>query len=351
MNGYSTKAHFLMTNESRHADGSPRKRLTALQLLARCVAVCVLFGVTAVAWPGEAYPTRPVRLLLPFAPGGGSDIIARVITPKLYEALGQQWVIDNRGGAAGNIAAEIVARAPPDGHTVFLGFSTVLTVNPLLYKLPFDVQRDLVPVVMLTAGQYMLVVHPAVKADNLKEFISLAKARPNTLNYASAGIGTPLNLAAELFKSRTGVTMTHVPYKGGGPASAAVLAGEVQVLFASLPSSLPHVKTGRLKALAVTGSKRAALAPELPTFAEAGFPGFQVTSWYGFLVAARTPVHIVTTLHDEGVRMMQLPDVREQIMRQGLEVAVQGPAEFAAQIREETAIWAKVIRNAGIRLE
>lgn len=317
----------------------------------RAIAALFLLCATAAAYAAEAYPTRAVRLLLPFAPGGGADAIARVITPKLYEALGQQWVIDNRGGAAGNIAAEIVARAAPDGHTVFLGFSTVLTVNPLLYKLPFDVERDLVPVIMLTSGQYMLVVHPSVKADNLKDFVNLAKARPNSLNYASAGIGTPLNLAAELFKSRAGITMTHVAYKGGGPASAAVLAGEVQVLFASLPSSLPHVKTGRLKALAVTGPKRSHAMPDLPTVAESGFPGYQVTSWYGFLVPARTPAHIVKTLHDEAAKVMQLPDVREQMTRQGLDVSVHGPREFAAQIREETALWAKVIKSAGIKLE
>lgn len=317
----------------------------------RAIAALFLFCAAAAAYAAEAYPTRAVRLLLPFAPGGGADAIARVITPKLYEALGQQWVIDNRGGAAGNIAAEIVARAAPDGHTVFLGFSTVLTVNPLLYKLPFDVERDLVPVIMLTSGQYMLVVHPSVKADNLKDFVNLAKARPNSLNYASAGIGTPLNLAAELFKSRAGITMTHVAYKGGGPASAAVLAGEVQVLFASLPSSLPHVKTGRLKALAVTGPKRSHAMPDLPTVAESGFPGYQVTSWYGFLVPARTPAHIVKTLHDEAAKVMQLPDVREQMTRQGLDVSVHGPREFAAQIREETALWAKVIKSAGIKLE
>lgn len=315
-------------------------------------AIAALFLLCAAAgYAAEAYPTRPVRLLLPFAPGGGADAIARVITPKLYDALGQQWVIDNRGGAAGNIAAEIVARAAPDGHTVFLGFSTVLTVNPLLYRLPFDVERDLVPVIMLTSGQYMLVVHPSVKAHNLKDFVSLAKARPNSLNYASAGIGTPLNLAAELFKSRAGVTMTHIAYKGGGPASAAVLAGEVQVLFASLPSSLPHVKTGRLKALAVTGPKRSHALPDLPTVAESGFPGYQVTSWYGLLVPARTPAHIVKTLQDEAAKVMQLPDVREQMTRQGLDVSVHGPREFAAQVREETALWAKVIKSAGIRLE
>lgn len=317
----------------------------------RAIAAFFLLCAAAAAYAAEAYPTRPVRLLLPFAPGGGADIIARIITPKLQDALGEPWVIDNRGGAAGNIAAEIVARAAPDGHTVFLGFSTVLTVNPLLYKLPFDVERDLVPVIMLTSGQYMLVVHPSVKVDNLKDFVNLAKARPNSLNYASAGIGTPLNLAAELFKSRAGITMTHIAYKGGGPASTAVLAGEVQVLFASLPSSLPHVKTGRLKALAVTGPKRSHAMPDLPTVAESGFPGYQVTSWYGFLVPARTPAHIVKTLHDEAAKVMQLPDVREQMTRQGLDVSVHGPREFAAQIREETALWAKVIKSAGIRLE
>lgn len=314
---------------------------TALLLL------CIAFTVQA----GEAYPTRPIRLVLPFAPGGGSDAIARVIAPRLYEALGQQWVIDNRGGAAGNIASEIVARAAPDGHTVFLGFSTVLTVNPLLYKLPFDFERDLVPVIMLTSGQYMLVVHPSVKAESLAEFVNLAKARPNALNYASAGMGTPLNLAAELFKSRAGITMTHVAYKGGGPAAAAVLAGEVQVLFASLPSSLPHVRSGRLKALAVTGPARSPAMPDLPTIAESGFPGYQVTSWYGFLVPARAPAHVANRLHDEAAKVMQLPDVREQITRQGLEVSVRGPREFAARIREETALWAKVIKTAGIKLE
>ena len=321
--------------------------ITVFRIVVALLTVCA----PAPASTAEPYPTRPVRLVLPFAPGGGADAIARVITPKLHESLGQQWVNDNRGGAAGNIAAEIVVRAPPDGHTVFLGFSTVLTVNPLLYKLPFDVQRDLMPVTMLTSGQYMLVVHPSVKAENLKDFVSLAKARPNSLNYASAGIGTPLNLAAELFKSRTGITMTHVAYKGGGPASAAVLAGEVQVLFASLPSSLPHVKTGRLKALAVTGPKRSHAVPDLPTVAESGFPGYQVTSWYGFLVPARTPAHIVKILHDEGARVMQLPDVREHMTRQGLEVSLRGPREFAAQMKDETAVWAQVIKSARITLE
>jgi tripartite-type tricarboxylate transporter receptor subunit TctC len=320
--------------------------------IARSLAALALILLATVAGAADPYPTRPVRLVLPFAPGGGSDAIARVIAPKLQEGLGQPWVIDNRGGAGGNIAAEIVARAAPDGHTVFLGFSTVLTVNPLLYKnLPYDIERDFAPVTMLTSGQYMLVVHPSVKADNLKDLVDLAKAHPNSLNYASAGIGTPLNLAAELFKARTGITMTHVPYKGGGPAAAAVLAGQVQVLFASLPSSLAHVKAGRLKALAVTGLRRSHAMPDLPTIAESGFPGYQVTSWYGFLVPARTPPHIVKILRDEGARVMQLADVREAMTRQGLDVSLKDPREFAAQIREETALWAGVIKKAGIRLE
>jgi tripartite-type tricarboxylate transporter receptor subunit TctC len=234
---------------------------------------------------------------------------------------------------------------------VFLGFSTVLTVNPLLYRLPFDVSRDLLPVAMVNSGQYMLVLHPSVKADNLQEFIALAKAKPGTLSYASAGVGTPLHLAAELFKTRTGISMTHVPYKGGGPASIAVLAGEVQVLFGSLPSSFPHVKTGRLKALAVTGPARAAVAPELPTVAESGLPGYEVTSWYGLFVPAKTPEQIVKTLHAEVVRALALPDVKEAISRQGLEVVVKGPKEFADHIKRETEVWARVIKAAGIKGE
>ena len=328
------------------------RRRTGLRQFLIAVGAALLAGSSCV-WAASAgdYPSRPIRLLLPFPPGGGSDAVARIITPKLYEALGQQWVVDNRGGAAGNIAAEIVVRAEPDGYTVFLGFSTVLTVNPLLYRLPFDVTRDLIPIIMVTAGQYMLVLYPAIKADNLKEFIALAKAQPGSLNYASAGVGSPLNLAAELFKARAGIAMTHVPYKGGGPASLAVLGGEVQVLFGSLPSSFPHVKAGRLKALAVTGPKRAAVAPGIPTIAESGFPGFEVTSWYGLLVPAGTPERIRKVLHAEATKAMQLPDVKEQIARQGLDVYVKGPDEFAAQIRKETAVWDQVIKTAGIKLE
>ena len=328
------------------------RRRTGLRQFLIAVGAALLAGSSCV-WAATAgdYPSRPVRLVLPFPPGGGADAVARIIAPKLYEALGQQWVVDNRGGASGTIAAGIVAHAEPDGYTVFQGFSTTLTVAPLLYRLPFDVTRDLIPIVTLTAGQYMLVLHPTIKADNLKEFIAFAKAQPGSLDYASAGLGSPLNLAAELFKARTGIAMTHVPYKGGGPASLAVLGGEVQVMFGSLPSVFPHVKAGRLKALAVTGPKRAAVAPGLPTIAESGFPGFEVTTWYGLMVPAGTPERVRKILHDETAKAMQLPDVKEQIARQGLEVIVKGPGQFAAQIRNETAVWAKVIKAAGIKLE
>lgn len=319
--------------------------------VAKQITAALGFCLLAASSEAAAYPDRPIRLLLPFAPGGGADAVARVIAPKLHEALGQPWVMDNRGGASGNIAAEIVARANPDGHTAFLGFSTVLTVNPSLYRLSIDMQKDLVPVAMVTSGQYILVLHPSVKADNLKDFIALAKARPGALSYGSGGRGTPLHLAAELFKIRTGTDMTHITYKGGGPASIAVLAGEVQVLFSSLPPAIPHVKSGRLKALAVTGPGRAAVAPEISTFAELGLPGLELASWYGLFVPARTPDKIVKTLHDVVVRTMALPDVREGISRQGIEVAVKGPKEFAELIRRETEVWAKVIETAGIKGE
>lgn len=299
----------------------------------------------------ENYPERPVRLLVPFAPGGGADALSRIITPKLHDALGQAWVVDNRGGAAGNIAAETVAKAAPDGYTALMGFNTVLTVNPSLYKLPYSVTRDLQPVTLLATAQYILVVHPGVAAATLKEFIALAKQKPGSLNYASAGVGSPLHLAAELFKKRAGITMVHLAYKGGGPAATAVLAGEAQVLFASVASSVPQVKAGRLKALATTGTKRSKVAPELPTIAESGFPGFEVSSWYALLVPARTPSAIVNRIRGAAMKAVELPDVQEAMARHGLDVETSTPQELAARIAAETAVWAGVIKEAGIRAE
>lgn len=299
----------------------------------------------------DTYPTRPIRLLVPFAPGGGADTLARILTPRLHDALGQAWVVDNRGGAGGNLAAEIVARATPDGYTVFMGFNTVLTVNPHLYKLPINVEKDFQPVTLLATAQYILVVHSSVAANNLKEFIALAKGKPGGYNYASAGMGSPLHLAAELFQKRAGVRMTHIAYKGGAPAAAAVLGGETQVLFGSVAASMPHVKTGRLKAFATTGGRRSKVAPELPTLAEQGFAGFDVGSWYALLLPAKTPAAIVSRLRDEAIKAVAAPDVQQAMSRQGLEPETSTPQELAARIKSETATWAQVIKEAGIKAE
>lgn len=324
--------------------------------LYRPFAACILLFAwsacnTASGAESSAYPTRPIRLLVPFAPGGGADTLSRIITPKLHDALGQPWVVDNRGGAAGNIAAEIVARAAPDGHTVFMGFNTVLTVNPSLYKLSYSVAKDFQPVTLLATAQYILVLHPSVQAATLNEFIALAKRKPGSLNYSSAGVGSPLHLAAELFKKRAGISMVHLAYKGGGPAAAAVLAGEAQLLFGSVASSLPQVKAGRLKALATTGTKRAKVAPELPTIAESGFPGFDVSSWYALLVPAGTSPAIVNRIRGAAIKAVELPDVQEAMSRQGLDVETSTPQELAARIKSETAVWAGVIREAGIKAD
>ena len=319
-----------------------------MRLLACLIAALIACTATAA---DEAYPVRPIRLLVPFPPGGGADTLGRIITPKLSSAMGQQWVIDNRGGAAGNLATEVVAHAVPDGYTLLLDFSTALTVNPSLYKLPFDVIKAFQPICMIASAQYMLVVHPSVKVDSIKDFIEYAKANPGKLNYASAGVGSPLHLAAELFKYRGKLNLVHVPYKGGGPAAAAVLGGETQVLFGSFASSYPHVKSGRLKGLAVTGLKRSSVAPEIPTIAESAFPGFDVTAWYGFSAPAKTSPAIIKRIYAETMKALQLPDVKEALSRQGLDESPMDPVQFAAQIKNETALWAKLIKDVGIHAD
>jgi tripartite-type tricarboxylate transporter receptor subunit TctC len=327
------------------------------RLIAGALTGAGLIAASAVAGSAMAaeapYPSRPIRLVVPFPPGGGSDASARILVPKLGDGTGQQWVVDNRGGAAGNIATEIVASAPPDGYTVLLGFATALTVNPTLYPtLPFNVARDFQAVTKFAEAQYVLVVHPTVKASTVQEFIALAKANPGKLNYSSAGVGSPLHLAAEMFKFRAGVDLINVAYKGGGPAAAALLGGEVQALFGSVPATLPQVKAGKMRALATTGLKRLAIAPDLPTVAEAGFPGFDVTTWYGMLVPSRTPKAVVNRIFDETIKAVKPADVVEALGRQGLDIETsKSPEAFTADIRAETAAWAKVIKAANIRAE
>lgn len=309
-------------------------------------------GVTETfAASAPAYPTRPIRFLLPFAPGGSADVIGRVLSPKLSEAMGQQWVVDNRGGAAGNIAAETTARAAPDGHTVFLGLSTIVTANPALYKLSFSMEKDLQPVTTLTMSQYIFVLNPGVPANNIKELIALAKQKPRSLNFSSGGVGSPLHLAVELFQRRAGIEMVHVPFKSGGAATTAVVAGEVQLAASSIASSIQMVKAGRIKAIATTGSRRSPVAPELPTLIEAGFPGLDISSWYGLLVPAGTPAAIVARIRDEAIKVVQAPDARQMLTGQGLQVETSTPQEFAARIRADTKTWAEVIKSAGIKAE
>lgn len=316
----------------------------------------VVLAVAALMLAGNkpvlaAYPDRPIRLVLPFPPGGGTDALARIIGPRLSDRLGQQIVIDNRAGAAGNIANEVVARAAPDGYTLLMGFSTTLTVNPQLYKLSFDVSRDLAPITQLATAQYFLVLHPSVSASSVKEFVALAKAKPGKLNYSSSGVGSPLHLAAELFKQRAGIDLVHVAYKGGGPAAAAVLSGEVQVLFGSVASTLSHVKAGRLRALAVTGAKRSHLMPELPTLEQSGFPGLQVTAWDSVLAPGKTSRAVITRLHREITGVLSMPEVRKTFLSVGYEPTGTTPAELAAIIKAETALWAGVIEAADIKLK
>jgi len=318
---------------------------SAIALLGLCIAPAVAQAADA------AYPTRPVRLVVPFAPGGGVDATARIVAPKLSESMGQNWVVDNRTGAAGNIGSEIVAHSNPDGYTVLLALDTQLTANPSLYHLPFSVEKDLQPVVILAVSDQIVVVHPGVPAKTLKEFIALAKQKPGQFRHGSAGVGSSNHLAAELFKKTTGIDVVHVPYKGAGPALAAILTGEIQMNVSSTASTLPFIKSGRLRALASTGAKRGKALPDVPTVAESGYPGFEAIQWYGLVVPHATSKSIVTRIHQDSLKALQNPEVRTSMDRLGLEQDPGTPEALVARIRKETATWAAIIKQAGIHVE
>ena len=311
----------------------------------------LLCATSAQAAVGDDYPSRPVRLLVPNPPGGGSDAVARILAQKLGERLNQQFVVDNRAGGGGIIANETVARANPDGYTLLLAFIGPVAISPALTKVPYDSVKDFAPVALVAAGQYMLVLHPSVPAKTLKDFVVYAKANPGKINYASAGNGSPLHLAAELFKARAGVNMVHVPYKGGGPATAAILAGEVQAVFGSLTSVVPQIKAGKLTAIGVTGAKRSTLAPEYATIAELGYPGFELTSWYGVLLPAKSPPAVTAKLNAGINESLQAKDVIDSLKRQGLDATGGTHEVFAAHIKSELAKWAKVVKDAGIKAD
>jgi tripartite-type tricarboxylate transporter receptor subunit TctC len=308
--------------------------------------------VLATGTAAAGYPEKPIRLIVPFPPGGGTDATARIVGDAMSGSLGQQIVVENKPGAGGNIALETVAKAPPDGYTLLFGFSTTLTVNPSLYKsMPVDVQKDFVPISTLVSAQYILLVNPSLGVNTVAELVAKAKAEPGKINYASGGKGTPLHLGAELLKSRAGIDMVHVAYRGGGPASKSVMANETQVLFGSFASSLPKVKEGALKALAVTGPKRSAALPDVPTMQEAGYPGFSVTSWSGILAPAGTPKPVTDKLHAAIEKALATESVKKKLEAVGQEVEGSSPEAFAALIKDDIARWRKVLQDAGVQPE
>lgn len=304
----------------------------------------------AAAQPQE-YPAKPIRVVVPFPPGGGTDLMARTVVQRLGESLGATVIIDNRGGAGGTIGTDFVARSSPDGYTLVV-VSGAHAINPSLYpKLQYDSVRDFAPVTMLTSGPGLLVLHPSVPARTVKEFIALAKSRPGQLHFASAGIGTPPHLAGELFKTMTGVDIVHVPYKGNGPAYTDLIGGHVSVMFPTIPTAIPHVRAGKLRALAVTTRQRTAIAPELPTLSESGVPGYEVSSWYGLLAPAGTPAAVISTLQREVVKVLRSPDISEKLMAQGLDIVGNTPEEFAGVIKSEIAKWAGIVKASGARVD
>lgn len=318
--------------------------------LARAVAVIVLACSATAAQP-QAIPSKPIRIIVPWPPGGGTDIFARSIGQKLTEAWGQQVIVDNRPGAAGNIGARLAAKAPADGYTLLLATITLAT-SPSLYKsLGYDPLRDLAPITLIAGVPHLLVVHPSLPAKSVKELIALAKSRPGEINYASAGIGSPFHLAAELFNLLAGVKMNHVSYNGGGPAVVAVIGGEVQVAFANLLAVLPHVQAGKLRALGITSATRSSAAPNLPTIAESGLKGYDFTSWFGMLAPTGTPGDIVQKLNEEIVKVLKSPELKERFARDGADIIASDSQEFSAYLRSETTKWAKVIKEAGIRAD
>ena len=315
-------------------------------------AACGLAMAAAATVAGAAqYPERPIRMVIPFPPGGSLDVVGRVVGHKLTEVLGQNVLIDNRSGASGNIGVEIVVRAPADGYTILLN-TLPLVVNPSLFaKLPFDVMRDLTPISLVAASPFVLVVHPSLPVKSTKELIALARAKPGQINYASAGNGTNLHVAAERFKSLAKVDMTHVPYKGGGPALTAVLAGEAQVGFISSVAAMPHVASGRLRALGITSAKRSPALPELVSVAESGLPGYEFTTWFAILGPRGLPEPVMATLHKGLLTALKSPDVRERLAKEGAEVIGSSPAELGTFLQSEIAKWAEVVKAAGLKAD
>ncbi|HQY28038.1 MAG TPA: tripartite tricarboxylate transporter substrate binding protein [Burkholderiaceae bacterium] len=304
------------------------------------------------AFAQQGWPSKPIRFVVPFPAGGTTDILGRIVAAELNKAWGAQTVVENRGGAGGNIGAEAVARSAPDGYTMLVCTVGTHGINKSLYsKLPFDPVKDFTPVTLLALVPNVIVVHPSVKAGTVKELIALLKANPGKLDYASSGNGTSIHLSAELFKSMTGTYMTHIPYRGSAPAIADLLAGQVQLMFDNLPSAMPHIRAGKLRALAVTSAKRAAALPDVPTVAEAGVPGYEASSWFGLVAPAGTPKEIAEKTQQAIAKAWTTPEVREKLLGQGADPVANSPGEFAKYIDAEIAKWARVVKASGARID
>jgi tripartite-type tricarboxylate transporter receptor subunit TctC len=314
------------------------------------VASAGVAAQTASTGPGPAYPTKPIRFLVGFPPGGTNDIVARVVAPKLAEGLGQQVVVENRGGANTAIASELMARAAPDGYTIMLNGPGHAT-NPSLIKLNFDSIKDFAFITLIAESQNLLVVHPSLPAKSVKELVALSKKRPGEINYGSSGVGTTVHLSAELFQYLTGIKWVHVPYRGGGPGLVALLSGEVSLYFGNVPTVIRQARAGKLRAIATTGPKRTPVAPDIPTVAESGVPGYEVTTFYGMSAPARTPRAVLDRLHSETVRVLNAEDVRERLRGLGADPVGNTQEQYTAFIQNEIAKWGKVIKAAGIKAE
>ena len=309
----------------------------------------VLFSLALDAF-AQGYPAKPIRYIVPFPAGGGQDLVVRALAPRMTEALGQTVVVDNRPGAATMVGAELAAKSPPDGYTVFNGSNTTLAINPNLYsKVPYDPIKDFVAVTQIASLPNLLVVHPSLPVRTVKELAALARNRPGQLNYGSSGTGTPAQLAGVMFGDAARVTLVHVPYRGSSQALTALISGETQLMFGSMTSTLPFVKSGRLRALAVTGARRSLAAPDVPTVDEAAFPGFEAVTWYGLFVPAGTPAAIVARLNAEVVKILRAPDFRDWLVAQGADPVGSTPDELAAFVKTELVKYAKIVKDSGMR--
>jgi len=318
---------------------------------ARAAVAGLLMLGTAAAGAAEWAPSRPIRMIVGFPPGGATDLVARIIQPKMSASLGKQVIVDNRPGANGVLSNDLLAHADPDGHTIGFGHIGTLVISPTIQKVPYDPHKDLAPIGLVVTLQNIVITHPTVPVKTLKELIALAKSKPGQLNFASSGIGSPGHLAEVLLESKTGIEMSHVPYKGGGPAITDLLAGHVPIFFAVISTGVPHVQAGKARGIAVTGTRRAEAVPDVPTVAEAGVPGYAAENWYGLLVPAKTPKPVIDRLNKDLVAALKMPDVVQQLKARGIDAAPGTPQDFANYIRAEEKKWVPLIKKFNIKDE